>query len=64
MNWFEKMKLGFRFFRKCGIPPRYAQTNLSTDKLSSIVEGAGFKVDKIQLIGKKTKALYLKGKSL
>lgn len=62
MNWFEKMMLGFRFFRKCGIPPRHAQTNLSSDEFSSLVEGAGFKVEEIQLIGEKTKALYLRGR--
>jgi len=62
MKWFEKMKLGFRFFRKCGIPPRHAQTNLSSDEFRSLVEGAGLKVEKIQLIGEKTKALYLRGR--
>lgn len=62
MNWFEKMKLGFRFFTKCGIPPRHAQTNLSFDEFSSLVEGAGFEVEEIQLIGEKTKALYLRGR--
>jgi ubiquinone/menaquinone biosynthesis C-methylase UbiE len=62
MKWSEKMKLGFRFFRKCGIPPRHAKTNLSFDEFRSLVEGAGFKVEKIQLIGEKTKALYLKGR--
>jgi ubiquinone/menaquinone biosynthesis C-methylase UbiE len=62
MRWFDKMKLGFRFFRKCGIPPRHAQTNLSPEEFSSLVEGAGFKVEKIQLIGEKTKALYVRGR--
>jgi ubiquinone/menaquinone biosynthesis C-methylase UbiE len=62
MKRFEKMKLGFRFFKKCGIPPRHAQTNLSSDEFSSLVEGADFKVEKIQLIGEKTKALYLRGR--
>jgi ubiquinone/menaquinone biosynthesis C-methylase UbiE len=62
MKWFEKMKLGFRFFKICGIPPRHAQTNLSSDEFSSLVEGAGFKVEKNQLIGEKIKALYLRGR--
>ncbi len=62
MKWSEKMKLGFRFFRKCGISPRYAQTNLSSDEFSSLVECAGFKVENIQLIGGETKALYLRGR--
>jgi len=62
MKWFEKMKLGIRFVKKCGMPPRYAQTNLSPDEFSFLVEGAGFTLEKIQLIGEKTKALYLKGR--
>jgi len=62
MTWFEKLKLGIRFLKKCGKPPRYAQTNLSPDKFNSLVESAGFKVEEVQLIGDKTKALYLKGR--
>jgi ubiquinone/menaquinone biosynthesis C-methylase UbiE len=62
MKWFEKMKLGIRFIKKCGMPPRYAQTNLSPDEFSSLAEGAGFKIERVQLIGEKTKTLYLKGR--
>ena len=62
MKWFEKMKLGIRFIKKCGMPPRYAQANLSPGEFSSLIEGAGFTLEKIQLIGEKTKALYLKGR--
>jgi len=62
MNWFEKIKLGIRYLRKWGIPPRYAQNNLSPDKLASFVENVDFKVEKVQLIGDKTKALYLRGR--
>jgi ubiquinone/menaquinone biosynthesis C-methylase UbiE len=62
MKWFEKMKLGIRFIKKCGMPPRYAQTNLSPDEFSSLAESAGFKIERIQLIGEKTKTLYLKGR--
>lgn len=61
MKWFEKIKLGIRFLKKCGKPPRYAQTNLSPDKFNFLVESASFKVEEVQLIGGKTKALYLKG---
>ena len=62
MKWFEKMKLGIRFLKKCGKPPRYAQINLSPGKFNSLVESAGFKVEEVHLIGNKTKALYLKGR--
>lgn len=62
MKLFDKVKLGIRFLKKCGKPPRYAQTNLSPDKFNSFVESAGFKVEEIHLIGDKTKALYLRGR--
>lgn len=62
MRWFDKMKLGIRFVKKCGIPPRHFQTKLSPDEFNSIVKGAGFKIEEIQLIGEKIKALYLKGR--
>lgn len=62
MNWFEKMKLGIRYLKKWGMPPRYAQNNLSPDDLASFVENVDFRVEKVQLIGEKTKALYLRGR--
>jgi ABC-2 type transport system ATP-binding protein len=60
-KWFETMKMGMRFLKKWGKPPRYAQKGLSPDVLGSLVESAGFKVEEMQLIGDRTKALYLKG---
>ncbi len=62
MNWFNKIKLIFRFLKKCGKPPSYTQTNISPDSFNSMVIDAGFKVEEIQLIGDKTKALFLKGR--
>ena len=62
MKWSEKMKLGVRFVRKCGMPPRHGQTDLSPDELGSLVEGAGFTLEGIQVIGEKTKALYLRAR--
>ena len=62
MSWFRMMKMGMRFLKKWGKPPRYAKKGLSPDELGSLVEGAGLKVEKVQLIGDKTKAIYLKGR--
>lgn len=61
MRRFDKLKLGIKFVMKMGIPPRHFKTKLSPDEFSSLVEDANFKVEEIQLIGGKTKALYLKG---
>ncbi len=60
-NWFEKMELAFRYHQKFGIPPYYYRT-YSPDELVRLAENGGFKVEEIQLIGDKAKALYLKGK--
>ena len=61
MKWFETMKLGFRFLKAWGKPPRHAQS-FSPGKLVSLLETAGFRIEKEQLIGSRTKALYLIGK--
>ena len=61
MNWFEKMKLGIRYLKKWGMLPRYVRHNLSPDELVSFVENMDFKVEEVQLLGDKTKALYLRG---
>ncbi len=62
MSGLEKMKAGMRVLRKWGKPPRYFRGNLSPDEFISIVESAGFKLDIVQVIGDKIKAIYLKGK--
>ena len=58
---FEKMKLGIRTLRR-GYRPRRHFRNLSPDGLRSLVENAGFKVEEVQLMGDKGKALFLKGR--
>jgi len=61
MNWFEKMELGIRYLSKFSVPP-YGLRNYSPEELSFLVESVGFKVEGIQLLGYKPKALYLKGR--
>jgi hypothetical protein len=62
MNWFEKMKLGIRYFKKWGKPPRHARNRLSPDELVSFVEEVGFRTEEVQLLGDTTKAIYLRGR--
>jgi len=67
MKWFEMMKMGIRYLRKWGKwgrPPGYFRSKLSPDELCSMVELAGFKVEEVQLMGDKMKALYLKAKKI
>jgi ubiquinone/menaquinone biosynthesis C-methylase UbiE len=62
IRWFRTMRMGLRFLKRWGRPPRYAQKGLSPDGLGSLVESAGFKVEQVQLVGDQTRALYLKGR--
>ena len=65
MRPFEKIKMfirAIRLIRKWGIPPRYVRGNYSPDELSSLVESAGFKIEKVELIGDRMKALYLRAR--
>ena len=62
MNWFRAMGLSIRFFKKWGKPPEYGEKGLSPDRLGSLVEHAGFTIEMVQIIGNKTKAIYLKGR--
>ena len=62
MKLFEKMKLGIRYLRKWGMPPRYARNNLSPGEITSFLENVDFKVKEVQLIGDRTKALYVRAR--
>jgi ubiquinone/menaquinone biosynthesis C-methylase UbiE len=58
---FEKMKMGIRYFRRFGKPPRHSR-NLSPDGLRALVESAGFEVDEVEFMGERIKAVYLKAR--
>jgi ubiquinone/menaquinone biosynthesis C-methylase UbiE len=65
MKPFEKIKMYLRaikVFTMWGKPPGNFRTNYSPDELSSLAESAGFKVEKVELIGDRMKALYLKAR--
>ena len=56
----QKMKLGFRYVRTWGRPPRRGQNNMTPDELVNLVENAGFGVEEIELLQAGMNALYLK----
>lgn len=60
MRRFDRIKLAIRFLRKWGKPCRYFQTGLSPNQLNPLLEKAGFTVQESQVIGDRSKALYLK----
>jgi ubiquinone/menaquinone biosynthesis C-methylase UbiE len=61
MSFSSKMKLVFRYLRRWGLPPRHGRNDVSPDGLVFLVEGAGFRVEDVQLIEGGSNALYLKG---
>ena len=62
MKLIEKMKLGIRYLRKWDMPPRYARNNLSPGEITSFLENVDFKVEEVQLIGDRAKALYVRAR--
>jgi ubiquinone/menaquinone biosynthesis C-methylase UbiE len=62
MSWFETIKLGIRYFRKWGMPPRYARNRLSPDEITSFLENLDFDLEDLYLIGNGTKALYVRAR--
>jgi ubiquinone/menaquinone biosynthesis C-methylase UbiE len=57
----KKMQLGLRYLRTWGLPPRRGRNNMSPEQLVALVEGAGFQVQRVQLLTDSANALYLKG---
>ncbi|MBW2409410.1 MAG: class I SAM-dependent methyltransferase [Deltaproteobacteria bacterium] len=61
MNLMEKIKLAIRFLKTWGKPPKHTHV-FSPERLASLMQDAGFTIEKSKLIGNRTKALYLIGK--
>ena len=61
MKTLEIIKLGFRYIKVWGKPPRYTH-RFSPDTLGSLMESAGFSVKELKILGDRTKSLYLTGR--
>jgi len=61
MRFFKRVKLGFRYLRRWGLPPRYGQNAMSPDELLFLAENAGFSVEDVKLLEGGVNALYLEG---
>ncbi|HYA88604.1 MAG TPA: class I SAM-dependent methyltransferase, partial [Nitrospirota bacterium] len=62
MKWYDKMQLGMRYFLTFGVPPPWGLRNFSPEALQSIVEGSGFIIEELELIGEQSGAIYVKGR--
>jgi len=62
MKWFERIRLALRYLRRWGMPPRHGRNGLSPEQLVSFVEEIGFRTEEVELLGDRTKAIYLRGR--
>lgn len=64
LTFFKKMKLGVRYMRTWGLPPRRGKNSMSPEELASLVQSAGFRVEDVELLRDGANALYLKGEKI
>ncbi|UCC99842.1 MAG: class I SAM-dependent methyltransferase [Phycisphaerales bacterium] len=60
MKLWDKIKMGLRFLRAWGKPPRHTHS-FSLEDLTSMMKEVGFGIKTSKLIGDRTKALYVIG---
>ena len=61
MKPLEIIKLGFRYIKVWGKPPKYTH-RFSPDGLGSLMESVGFTIEESKLLGNRTKSVYLIGR--
>jgi ubiquinone/menaquinone biosynthesis C-methylase UbiE len=61
MNPVEIIKLGFRYIKVWGKPPRHTH-RFSPDNLGSLMKSAGFSIEESKILGGRTKSLFMIGK--
>lgn len=61
MHLLEKIKLGLRFIKVWGKPPKHTHI-FSPEKLAGLMENAGFAIKEKKLIGNQSKAVFVIGK--
>ncbi|MEA1924706.1 MAG: hypothetical protein U9M95_02445 [Candidatus Altiarchaeota archaeon] len=62
MKKVDMLKLGFRYLRNMGKPPKADKGNLSPEDLEVLAGKAGFKVEENKLLGAGIKAVYFTGR--
>jgi ABC-2 type transport system ATP-binding protein len=58
----KKARLGLRYLRTWGPPPRHGQNHLSPEDLARLARSAGFRVEDLQLLQAEMNAVYLRGR--
>jgi ABC-2 type transport system ATP-binding protein len=60
LNVLRTARLGLRYLRRWGLPPREGRHALSPEELERLVESAGFRVEGVELLQAESNALYLR----
>jgi len=61
MHFLEKIKLGIRFLKTWGKPPKHTHI-FSPEKLAALMENAGFSIEEAKLVGTRSKAVFVIGR--
>jgi ubiquinone/menaquinone biosynthesis C-methylase UbiE len=59
LSFFKKMRLGFRYMKKWGIPPRHGKNNMTPDEMASLVERAGFRIENVEFLEDGANTIFL-----
>ena len=63
MHLLDKIKLGLRFFKVWGKPPKHTHI-FSPESLADLMQDAGFTIEEAMLIGNRSKAVFVVGKKV
>ena len=63
MHLLDKIKLGLRFIKVWGKPPKHTHI-FSPERLATLMVGAGFAIEEAKLIGNRSKAVFVIGKKI
>ena len=58
----RRARLGLRYLRTWGLPPRQGRDSMSPAELMGLVEGAGFTAEDVRLLESSSNAVYLRGR--
>jgi ABC-2 type transport system ATP-binding protein len=58
----DAVRLGLRYMRRWGLPPRRGQDAMTPDALAGLARSAGFQVEAVDLLEAGSNALYMRGR--
>ncbi|HOF05648.1 MAG TPA: class I SAM-dependent methyltransferase [Syntrophales bacterium] len=56
----DKLEIGKRYFERFGLPPPGGLNNYTPRQMASLIEKAGFRIESLEVLGEKVKAVYVR----